>query len=54
MVQNIVRRRRPRDGVERLQAIAFFEPYTHATGAEVNGNRPGEVFAGPFRDWPLR
>jgi hypothetical protein len=31
---------------DRLQAIALFEPSTHSVGAEVSGNRPGEVFAG--------
>jgi hypothetical protein len=30
----------------RLQLMALFEPLTHSTGAEVSGNRPGEVFAG--------
>src|ERR1700720_3929104 len=31
---------------ERMEALALFEPFTHSTGAEVSGNRPGEVFAG--------
>jgi hypothetical protein len=30
----------------RIQLLALSEPYTHSTGAEVSGNRPGEVFAG--------
>lgn len=30
----------------RVQLLALFEPFTHSTGAEVSGNRPGEVFAG--------
>jgi hypothetical protein len=30
----------------RIQLLALSEPFTHSTGAEVNGNRPGEVFAG--------
>ena len=30
----------------RAQLLALFEPFTHSTGAEVSGNRPGEVFAG--------
>lgn len=30
----------------RLQFLASFEPLVHPTGAEVPGNRPGEVFAG--------
>lgn len=30
----------------RVQLIAFFEPLTHSTGAQVSGNRPGEVFTG--------
>ena len=30
----------------RLQFLALFEPLVHATGAEVPGNPPGEVFAG--------
>jgi hypothetical protein len=30
----------------RLQFLALFEPLVHPTGAEVPGNRPGEVFAG--------
>jgi hypothetical protein len=30
----------------RLQLMALSEPFTHSTGAAVNGNRPGEVFAG--------
>ena len=30
----------------RVQLLALTEPFTHSTGAEVNGNRPGEVFAG--------
>ena len=31
---------------ERVEVLALFEPFTHSTGAEVSGNRPGEVFAG--------
>jgi hypothetical protein len=31
---------------KRVQLLALFEPFTHSTGAEVAGNRPGEVFAG--------
>lgn len=30
----------------RAQFLVLFEPFTHSTGAEVSGNRPGEVFAG--------
>jgi hypothetical protein len=30
----------------RIQLLAFSEPFTHSAGAEVSGNRPGEVFAG--------
>jgi hypothetical protein len=30
----------------RLQLLALSEPFVHATGAEVSGDRPGEVFAG--------
>jgi hypothetical protein len=30
----------------RVELLALFEPFTHSTGAEVSGNRPGEVFAG--------
>lgn len=30
----------------RVQLLALFEPFTHSTGAEVSGNRPGEVFTG--------
>jgi hypothetical protein len=30
----------------RLQFLALFEPLVRPTGAEVPGNRPGEVFAG--------
>jgi hypothetical protein len=30
----------------RVQLLALTEPFTHSTGANVNGNRPGEVFAG--------
>jgi hypothetical protein len=30
----------------RIQLLALSEPFTHSTGAEVSGNRPGEVFAG--------
>jgi hypothetical protein len=26
----------------RIQLLALSEPFTHSTGAEVNGNRPGE------------
>jgi hypothetical protein len=29
-----------------VEVLALFEPFTHSTGAEVSGNRPGEVFAG--------
>jgi len=32
--------------VPRLQLLALSEPFSHAAGAEVSGNRPGEVFAG--------
>jgi hypothetical protein len=32
--------------VPRLQLLALSEPFAHAAGAEVSGNRPGEVFAG--------
>jgi hypothetical protein len=31
---------------ERVELLTLFEPFTHSTGAEVSGNRPGEVFAG--------
>jgi hypothetical protein len=30
----------------RVEVLALFEPFTRSTGAEVSGNRPGEVFAG--------
>jgi len=30
----------------RVQFLTLFEPFTHSTGADVSGNRPGEVFAG--------
>jgi hypothetical protein len=30
----------------RVQFMALFEPFTHSTGAAVDGNRPGEVFTG--------
>jgi hypothetical protein len=30
----------------RAQLVVLFEPFTHSTGAEVSGNRSGEVFAG--------
>ena len=30
----------------RVQLLAIFEPFTHSTGAAVDGDRPGEVFAG--------
>jgi hypothetical protein len=30
----------------RAQFLVLFEPFTHSTGAQVSGNRPGEVFAG--------
>jgi hypothetical protein len=30
----------------RAQLLVLSEPFTHSTGAEVSGNRPGEVFAG--------
>jgi hypothetical protein len=29
-----------------VEFLALSEPFTHSTGAEVSGNRPGEVFAG--------
>jgi hypothetical protein len=29
-----------------VELVVLFEPFTHSTGAEVSGNRPGEVFAG--------
>jgi hypothetical protein len=32
--------------VPRLQLLALSEPFAHATGAVVSGNRPGDVFAG--------
>jgi hypothetical protein len=31
---------------QRVELLAIFEPFTRSTGAEVPGNRPGEVFAG--------
>jgi hypothetical protein len=31
---------------QRVELLALFEPFTRSTGAEVPGNRPGEVFAG--------
>jgi hypothetical protein len=31
---------------QRVEVLALFEPFTRSTGAEVSGNRPGEVFAG--------
>jgi hypothetical protein len=31
---------------ERVEMLTLFEPFTHSTGAEISGNRPGEVFAG--------
>jgi hypothetical protein len=31
---------------QRVELLTLFEPFTHSTGAEVSGNRPGEVFAG--------
>lgn len=31
---------------KRAQFLALFEPFTHSTGAQVSGNRPGEVFTG--------
>jgi hypothetical protein len=31
---------------QRVELLALFEPFTRSTGAEVSGNRPGEVFAG--------
>lgn len=31
---------------KRVELLALFETFTHSTGAEVSGNRPGEVFAG--------
>ncbi|WP_260704126.1 hypothetical protein [Edaphobacter flagellatus] len=30
----------------RIQLLALSEPFTHSTGAEVSGNRSGEVFVG--------
>jgi hypothetical protein len=30
----------------RVELLVLFEPFTHSTGAQVSGNRPGEVFAG--------
>ena len=31
---------------KRVEFLALFEPFTHSSGAQVSGNRPGEVFAG--------
>jgi hypothetical protein len=31
---------------QRVELLALFEPFTRSSGAEVPGNRPGEVFAG--------